>query len=105
MIKRNKTFIQTELGNSLGNGRHKKFKKDDETTSVYSTSVIGSNKHQDMNVSTKEAIIIDKIMKCVDNFQFKKTFNDLFDEIMDKSCSIMECQKVSLFIVHEEVQK
>lgn len=36
-------------------------------------------------MSTKEAIIIDKLMKTLEIFQNKNRLVDLFDEIMDKS--------------------
>jgi len=47
---------------------------------------------------------LDKVMKLIDNFQFKTRFCDLFDELMHKSLSILECKKVTLFILNENIQ-
>jgi len=44
-------------------------------------------------------------MKALEIFQNKLKSSDLFDEIIDKFASILECQKVTVFIVNENLQK
>lgn len=44
-------------------------------------------------------------MKALEIFQNKLKSTDLFDEIIDKFSSILECQKVTVFIVNENLQK
>jgi len=47
---------------------------------------------------------LDKLMKIIDNFQFKNRFCDLFDELMHKCIHLLECKKVTLFILNENIQ-
>jgi len=44
-------------------------------------------------------------MKALELFQNKTKTTDLFDEIIDKFTSILECQTVTIFIINENLQK
>lgn len=44
-------------------------------------------------------------MKALDSFQNKSKVCDLFTEIIEKFNSILDCQKVTIFIINENLQK
>lgn len=44
-------------------------------------------------------------MKALELFQNKLKTTDLFDEIIDKFTNILECQKITIFIINENIQK
>jgi len=85
-------------------------RKDDDTVSMhsYTASIVGSkfeNLTMMSNISNRESIALEKLMRFQDNIVIKDSFIDVFDEILEKTTHIFECQKISLFVLHDEVQK
>jgi len=57
------------------------------------------------NTNTKEFQIVEKLTKFYDLCESKTTFVSLFDEVLDKIGLLMECKNVTLFVLHDDVQK
>jgi len=99
MIKFNDKFIKYETNHIIESMKHK---EEDEDTSINYNAKTSKDAEF---LSVKDSVVYDKTMKALELFQNKNRTCDLFDEIIDKFTAIIECQKVTIFIINEDLQK
>jgi len=59
----------------------------------------------DTESKSRETIIIEKVVNFYKCCNAKSTFVSLFDDIIDKIAVLLDCKKVTLFVLNEELQK
>eukprot|EP00341_Mesodinium_pulex_P015209 CAMPEP_0116914444 /NCGR_PEP_ID=MMETSP0467-20121206/17332_1 /TAXON_ID=283647 /ORGANISM="Mesodinium pulex, Strain SPMC105" /LENGTH=126 /DNA_ID=CAMNT_0004590909 /DNA_START=710 /DNA_END=1090 /DNA_ORIENTATION=+ len=105
-MERRKLKDDLTLNSLMNKERSKRNKKEgDESHSVHSGNMTAKESTYTTGFNTRESAAIDKLMHILETLHSKDNLVDLFDEVLSKVGPLLESRLVSVFVLHDDLQK